>query len=112
MISFESISQMLEDTRQSDLPLWDNIRRSDCFQQDTDDGKGPFQTVIGGVLLLFCLGFGFSFRGSHCHRGRFPGLWRLHFSHRGRPEWAVSRSICSMDVKSIMVTPPVPVCSG
>ena len=34
MIDFTSIQQMLEDTSASGLPLWDNIRRSDCQRQD------------------------------------------------------------------------------
>ena len=33
MIEFSSIEQMLEDTRISGLPLWENITRSDCEQQ-------------------------------------------------------------------------------
>ena len=33
MIDFTSIQQMLEDTAQSGLPLWDNIRRCDCHAQ-------------------------------------------------------------------------------
>jgi len=33
MIEFSSIEQMLEDTRTSGLPLWENIMRSDCEQQ-------------------------------------------------------------------------------
>ena len=37
MIEFTSIEQMLDDTRAAGLPLWDNIRRSDCQRQ----GIGP-----------------------------------------------------------------------
>lgn len=33
MIEFSSVEQMLEDTRVSGLPLWENIMRSDCEQQ-------------------------------------------------------------------------------
>ena len=34
MIDFTSIHQMLEDSRQADLPLWKNIQLSDCHRQD------------------------------------------------------------------------------
>lgn len=34
MIDFTSIHQMLEDSRQADLPLWKNIQLSDCQRQD------------------------------------------------------------------------------
>ena len=33
MIEFASIEQMLADTRAAGLPLWDNVRRSDCQRQ-------------------------------------------------------------------------------
>ena len=34
MIAFDSIAQMLQDTEQSGLPLWENILESDCRRQD------------------------------------------------------------------------------
>ena len=34
MIDFTSIEQMLQDTRQSGMPLWQNIQLSDCQRQD------------------------------------------------------------------------------
>lgn len=34
MIEFVSIEQMLDDTARTGLPLWENIRRSDCSAQD------------------------------------------------------------------------------
>ena len=34
MIDFASIEQMLQDTRQAGLPLWQNIQLSDCRRQD------------------------------------------------------------------------------
>lgn len=34
MITFESLEQMLHDTANSGLPLWENIMRSDCLAQD------------------------------------------------------------------------------
>ena len=34
MIDFTSIQQMLDDSRQAGLPLWENIQLSDCQRQD------------------------------------------------------------------------------
>lgn len=34
MITFDSLEQMLLDTKQSDLPLWENILQSDCRAQN------------------------------------------------------------------------------
>ena len=34
LIAFDSIAQMLQDTEQSGLPLWENILESDCRRQD------------------------------------------------------------------------------
>lgn len=34
MITFESLEQMLLDTEQAGLPLWENIQHSDCHAQD------------------------------------------------------------------------------
>ena len=34
MITFDSLEQMLLDTKQSDLPLWENILQSDCRTQN------------------------------------------------------------------------------
>ncbi len=48
MIDFTSIQQMLEDTSRSDLPLWDNIRRSDCRTQ----GITPEQSWDKMSLML------------------------------------------------------------
>ncbi len=48
MIDFTSIQQMLEDTAQSGLPLWDNIRRSDCHAQ----GITPEQSWDKMALML------------------------------------------------------------
>ena len=33
MIDFQSIEQMLQDTAEQGLPLWENIQASDCHQQ-------------------------------------------------------------------------------
>ena len=33
MITFQSIEQMLQDTAEQGLPLWENIQLSDCRQQ-------------------------------------------------------------------------------
>ena len=48
MIDFTSIQQMLEDTAHSSLPLWDNIRRSDCRAQ----GITPEQSWEKMSLML------------------------------------------------------------
>ena len=48
MIDFTSSQQMLEDTAQSGLPLWDNIRRSDCHAQ----GITPEQSWDKMALML------------------------------------------------------------
>ena len=49
MIAFDSIAQMLQDTEQFGLPLWENILESDCRRQDLPapalwSGWGPCWT--------------------------------------------------------------------
>lgn len=48
MIAFDSIAQMLQDTEQSGLPLWENILESDCRRQDLPRARSLERMGQGG----------------------------------------------------------------
>ena len=64
MIAFDSIAQMLQDTEQSGLPLWENILESDCRRQDLPRARSlermgcaaGIGSLAGAVLAAGALG--------------------------------------------------------
>ena len=52
MITFESLEQMLLDTQQSGLPLWENIMNSDCAAQDItpEQSLGRMETLLSAMI--------------------------------------------------------------
>ena len=64
MIAFDSIAQMLQDTEQSGLPLWENILESDCRRQDLPRARSLERmgcaartgSLAGAVLAAGALG--------------------------------------------------------
>ena len=51
MIEFTSVEQMLDDTARCGLPLWENIRRSDCRAQDMgpDASWGKMSAMLAAM---------------------------------------------------------------
>ena len=64
MIAFDSIAQMLQDTEQFGLPLWENILESDCRRQDLPRARSlermgcaaGIGSLAGAVLAAGALG--------------------------------------------------------
>lgn len=52
MIEFTSIEQMLQDTEQSGLPLWENVLLSDCAHQgiDREDSWGKMTMMLAAMI--------------------------------------------------------------